>query len=106
MTILSAKACFLKVKMYIILLYQISLKQQDHYKLKNLFLLLSKLKLKKFNVPITLQVESASLICVSVNPIMLINSIDQVWVEVGGTKLQTNFTVIFRNLHPYTLSNG
>ena len=33
--------------------------------------------------------------------------IDQVWVEVGGgTILWTNFNVIFRNLHPYRLSNG
>ena len=98
MTILSAKACLLKIKIYIILLYQLSLKQQDHYKLKNLFSLLSKLKLKKFNVPITLQVESAGLICVSVNPIILINSIDQVWLEVGGGKIADKFYCNFKKL--------
>ena len=39
-------------------------------KIKNLFSLLLKLILAKFNASIILQIESDSLICVSVNPIM------------------------------------
>ena len=75
MNTLSAKACFLKLK--IDTLFASNLFKtatsflHSQAKLKNLFSLLLKLKFKfKFNVSIILQVESAGLICVSVNPIM------------------------------------
>ena len=71
MNTLSTKAYFLKLKINSPLASNL-FKGANSFlppfaKLTNLFLLLLKLMLTKFNVPIILQVESYGLICVSAN---------------------------------------
>ena len=70
----SAKTCFLKLKIDTLFASKLfktrTSFQHLQAKLENLFSSLSELIFKKFNVYIVLQVESDSLICVSVNPLM------------------------------------
>ena len=65
---LSAKACFLKLEIDTLFVSNL-FKTATKKKIKNLYLLLLKLILKKLSVSIILPVESDGLICVSVNPI-------------------------------------